>query len=236
MSEHIINGAYVELDTIFDTRLSIMYDIDKNILRDMIENDKYHNRNIDQFGYLSVKLFRKLYGFRNDNVLNNPSGTKIPKVLRDYCIESTLTAKSYGENKPLTIYLNIFPYTLTEENKELIIMGLTNAINVPIDIEIINKPLLDIDPLFMRENISLAIMYDGMSWIEHHLENRNLETYSIPDTTLLTPMLVHRNIMLSKKDMSKFFEDIEKSVSILVNLVFTPTELFSFDKKFVELN
>lgn len=229
--ENIVNGVYVELDSIFDTRLSMMYDIDKNILRDMIETDKYHNRYMDQYGYISVKLFRLLYSFRNANVLNNPLGTRINDVIKDYCIESTISAKSVEDYNKVTVYLNIFPYNLTEEDIELLRMGISNSIKMPVNVEIIYKHYTEIKPSFIKENIGMMIMYDAITWIEYFTSNGELIKDSLPDTLLMTPMLIHRNMLIAKRDMNKFFEDIETSVAMLINLVYVPVELFCFRKE-----
>lgn len=232
MRENIVNGVYVELDCIVDTRLSLMYSIDKNVMSTMLEMDKYHDRHLDQFGYLSVKAFRKLYSLRTSSTLDNPLGTEIINVISNYCLEAIITAKSYGEFKPLTIYLNTYPYNLTEENLELIRMGLVNSTKMSnVDVEFMHEPYTEIKPSFILDNIALMIMYDGLSWIDYNIKNEELIKCNIADVTLLTPMLMHRSLIVSKKELNKIFEDIEEKLKLLVNLVYTPTKLFSFNKK-----
>lgn len=229
--ENIVNGIYVELDCLFDTRLSLMYDIDKNIMRDIITTDKYHNRIMDQFGYLSVRMFRTIYRYRNNNVLDNPLGTLVNDVIKDYCIEATMTAKSYEDYNKINVYVNIHPYTLTEEDTELLRMGISNSIKVPVNVEMINLPYTDIQPEFIKNNVGMMIMYDGLTWIEHFTSNGDLPKHSLPDTVLMTPMLLHRNMVIKKSDISKFFEDVEKSVAMLIQLAYVPVDIFSFRKE-----
>lgn len=228
--ENIINGVYVELDCLFDTRLSLMYDIDKNIMRDMISTGKYHSRIMDQFGYLSVRMFRTIYNYRNANTLDNPVGTLINDVIKDYCIEATITAKSYEEYNKINVYVNIYPYNLTEEDIELLRMGISNSIKIPVNVEIIYKPYTEIEPDFIKNNIGMMIMYDGLLWVEHFTSNGELLKNSLPDVVLMTPMLLHRNLLIKKTELTNFFNDVEKSVAMLIQLAYVPVDIFSFRK------
>jgi hypothetical protein len=228
--ENIINGVYVELDCLFDTRLSLMYDIDKNIMRDMISTNKYHTRIMDQFGYLSVRLFRTIYNYRNANTLDNPLGTLVNDVIRDYCVEATITAKSYEEYNKINVYVNIYPYNLTEEDIELLRMGISNSIEIPVNVEILYKPYTEINPEFIKNNIGMMIMYDGLLWVEHFTSNGELIKNSLPDVVLMTPMLLHRNLLIKKADLTTFFNDVEKSVAMLIQLAYVPADIFSFRK------
>lgn len=231
MINEIINDVYVELDCLIDTRLSLMYDIDKNLMRDIISNNNYKNRFVDQFGYISVRLFRILYSMRNEHILDNPTSTEVVDLISDYCLESTISSKKHGEFKRIKVHLNIYPYNLTEENIELLRMAIFNSSKMDIEVEIINKPINNIEPTFLRENVGLAIMYDALTWIEKNTQNKKLINCSIPDVMLITPMLVHRNIIISDKELIKFFEDVETNISPLVNLKYIPTKIFSMKNK-----
>jgi len=227
----IINGLYVELDCLMDTRLSLLYDIDKNLIESIIKSGKYSNRIMDQFGYLSVRVFRTIYNMRNSNILDNPAPTEITSIISDYCFEAMQTSKKLGDGSPIKIYLNVHPYNLTEASIERLRMGLSNAIDVAVDIAIINKPFYDITPNFINENIGLVIMYDALKWTEFNLQNKRLIEKSLPDVTFLTPMLLHRKLIIKKSEVSKLFEDLEKNLQMLIGIVFIPVKYFSIKEK-----
>ena len=228
---NIVNGVYVELDTLVDSRLSLLYDIDKDNIGRVIKEGKYYNRYLDQFGYISVRLFRTLYSMRNSNVLNNHMPTEIPNLINDFIMESNQTTLDYNFKRPVKIFINSFPYNLSEESKEMLIMGTTNAMFNEVKVEIINKPNSDITPEFINEHIGLAIMYDALSWLDTHLSNGNLIKLNIPDVTFMTPSLIHRRMIIAETDMSTMFKDIQDKMSVFINLIFIPSKIFSFKIK-----
>lgn len=225
--EEIINGLYVELDCLIDTRLSLLYDIDKDLIAGLIKDGTYHSRYRDTFGYIGSNLFNYLYKNRNSNILDNPSPTEINTFVADYCFEANQTAKGYGSNKEVTVYLNLYPYNLSEENKELLIMGLINSVGTKINVELINKPYTEITPSFVSKNIGLMVMYNGLSWIEYFTQNNMLQTISLPDVILATPMLIKNRLIIDEKELDRFFKDISKNIEPLIGLVFLPTNMFS---------
>ena len=231
MDNDIINGVYLELDTLMDTRLSLLFDIDKDMMVPYITSGKYHNRYIDEFGYLSVKVFRTIYKKRNANVLNNPSPTMIMDLLSDYCYEALHSSKTFNNGKPINVFLNLYPYNLTEESKELIRMGMVNNLKSEVNVELLFKPYDEVTPSFINDEIGLMIMYDGLSWVEHHMLNKNLTKTSLPNVTLLTPMLLHRKLMIKESELGTFFEDVEKNMAMLIGINFIPTKFFSVKKE-----
>jgi len=227
MNDKIINGVYVELDCLVDTRLSLLYDIDKDLIGKLIKNGYYHSRYRDTFSYIGSNLFNFLYKRRNEMILTNPSPTEINYFISNYCFEANQTSKIYDNDKEVTVYLNLYPYNLTEENVELLIMGLSNSIGVKVNVEILNKPYTDIDPLFIAKNIALMVMYDGLSWVEYFTQNGLLLKNSLPDVILATPKLIKNRLLIDEKDLDKFFDDISNSIKPIIDLTFLPVDMFS---------
>jgi len=228
---NIINGVYVELDCIVDTRLSIMYDVDKNIVEPYLKNGKYFKRIMDQFGYISVRLFRTIYKMRNNNTLDNPAPTEIPDLISDYCFEALQTSKSLNDGSPINVYLNIYPYTLTTENIEYLRMGFSNNLRTDVNVIIINKPPYEITPDYINENMGMVVMYDALWWIEYNMQNKRLLDRSLPDVTFLTPMLLHRKLIIKETEINKLFEDLENNLKMLVGIIFIPVKYFSLKQK-----
>jgi len=224
------NHIYVEIDTVFDTRASLLYRLDKSILEKKIVDESYFTRVNDEFGYLPVDVFRVMYKERGRVLLEDPIVTKIYEVIRDYCNSTKHANMLSGKGDKLKVYLNVFPYDLKENELKNIALGLRSLIQVDVDVIIINKDITELTTDFLNKNIGLAIMYDGLSWIEYRIGIGDLISNSIPDMMLLTPRLIHKRSVFYDADNDKLFEDLEKKLSYLINILFIDVSLFSIKK------
>lgn len=218
------HDIYTNLDSILDTRLGLIYSVNKPLFSDIIKKNlnSYQSRIMDDFNGFDNRLFKELYKKRNSKMIKEPIPNYIPQLLKSYILNAL-------EQKPgdiLTLYLNVYPYELSSIEKTNLHDGIFNIFKGIINIEIMDKPETEVTVKFMHENIGLIVMYNGLDWIDHNLSNKNLISLSLPDILLIAPRLTNR-IVVKKDSINDFFTDFEKYLHQFVQLLFLSPRLFS---------
>lgn len=221
-------NLYIDLDTIFDTRLPIVYYIDEKLATTIVENNKYHYRVIDEFDYLTKDIFTAFYRNRNKTLLTLATPTNILRLVYKYYTEVITSNKIHGVDEPLKIYLNIYPYELNVVETYNIANGIKSMISSDINVMTINMSPEEVTPTWLLENVAAIFMYHGMDWIERHTANFNIINNPMLDVGMMVPAIISGNKKKIKDvDYTEFFEEIEKSLSTLVKLKFLPAKDFS---------
>lgn len=220
-------GIYINLDSLIDTRLSVLHYHSPKIFKQVIKSiDKYQSRLKDEFDYLDTELFKEMYKKRNSEMIKEPIPTFIPEFIKSY----VLTCLQEKSGEIVTMYLNVYPYKFTDEEKELLKKSIFVIYNKLIDVEILDKPDNDITVKFIHENIALMIMYNGINWLEHNLANKSLRSLNLPDVLMICPRLVDK-LVVKKTAINDFFLDFEKIVHPFIQLLFLTPRIFSIKIK-----
>ena len=216
-------GIYINLDSLIDTRLSILHyhspKLFKNIIKDL---DGYQARLKDEFDYIDVELFQEMYKKRNSKMIKEPIPTFMPDLIKSY----VLTCLEEKSSKIITLHLNVYPYKFSLQEKELLKKSIFKIYKGLIDVEILDKPDYDISVKFIQENIALMIMYNGIKWVEHNLANKKLRSLSLPDVLMICPRLVDK-VEVRKTAINDFFSDFEKIMHPFIQLLFLTPRIFS---------
>lgn len=219
------NHIYTDLDSILDTRLATIFNVDKNVYKEImngVENiEKYLSRKTDSFGKLSSLVFRELYKRRDKKIIATPLPNGIPLLIHSY-IASIIE----DSTKIPKLYLNVYPYVLNNLEKHKLSKSVESIYKNIIDVEIIDKPNKDITVKFIHENIGLMIMYSGLKWIEYNMSNRSLLSLNLPDVTILVPKILDNNIF-GKDQIDNIFKDQEKTLQPFIQLIFITARAFS---------
>lgn len=220
-------GIYINLDSLIDTRLSIIYYHSPKMFKDIIKNiNSYQSRLKDEFENLDVELFQNMYKKRNSLMIKEPLPTHVPELIKSY----VLTCLEEKSSEVITLYLNVYPYKFRSEEKELLKKSIFSIYKGLIDVEILDEPDTNISVKFIHENIALMIMYNGIKWIEHNLANKKLRSLNLPDVLMICPRLVDK-VVVQKTAINDFFSDFEKIVHPFIHLLFLTPRLFSIKLK-----
>jgi len=219
------NDIYTDLDSILDTRLATIFNVDKNIYKEIMSGvdniEKYLTRRTDSFGRLSSLVFKELYKRRDKRSIATPLPNGIPLLIHSY-----LASIIEESSKIPKLYLNVYPYELSVKEKTILKNNIASVYKNMIDVEILDKPTKDITIKFIHENIGLMIMYSGLKWIEYHMSNRSLLSLNLPDVTMIVPRLLDNNIF-SKNEIDNIFKDQEKTLQPFIQLIFITARAFS---------
>lgn len=232
MSEYEESGFYTDLDTILDTRLSLLYRLDKSKLKDVLVN--YDKRTDNLFTGYDHKLFLEQWENRDASILKNAIISKAIAFISDF-VSVTVTGNAV-RTKPLIpkLYLNTYPYKLNEATKDLIFKALLKHTGQQLDIVIMESPLEAITPTWLNQHVSIMMMYEYYLWLEAHAKNGLLEKTPIPDVTLHGPAINFKaHIPLTKEQKEALAQStspysvLEESSKLLVNLKLLPILFFN---------
>jgi len=232
MSEEIIpSRLLVDLDSIFDTRLSVLYSISPDLAEQAIKSG-YLNRVSNKYPDISVETFNERYKVRTKADLKNALVTPIIKIISDFAYTTISNSISGPIKERPVIILNTYPYVLSEDEKKLFINLLFTITKTYAEIEIINFSPDDITPKYLKDNINLVVMYSGLDWLDLHASKDHFKKTICPDIGLISPATLDyypsdtKLVELTKLGV-ELFEGIEKTASPLIALSLINVSNFS---------
>ncbi|HRM30031.1 MAG TPA: hypothetical protein PLH48_05800 [Acinetobacter johnsonii] len=217
------NGLYLELDSLYDTRLASLDYIDPKVAKLAIAKG-YFERKEDVFPFVSKEQFRKLYDTRGLEILDRAIVTRIPEIMQNF-ITSTLEGMSTSPFKEdINVYLNIYPYKIDKITATKMLEPLANLCGKLVNVNIVNWSNAQFTLPFCRANIALIIKYDYEEWLEVHTQNDMFRKCQIPDVTLFVPKLyfnkapTESELTVMMRDAPHPFRALEKAASPVIGL------------------
>lgn len=243
MSDNEFATAYVDLDSIFDTRLSLLTKLTKeNILQpeelEHILLHNYYNRTSD----FIIPNFLDYYKKRDKQLLLTPFLTPIIDGIKSFVITTSLNKDKTPLLLNAKIELNIYPYVLEEEEIDNIIKGLVVLTDRVPSISIINTPPEYLTPNFIKDKYKLMFMYESREWFKTHYANENFKKQTCPSVILKTPFLHYVEedkdpetfndvIKNSKGINAKLISKVEKDLKPIINIEYLPVQSFCYHLK-----
>lgn len=212
-----MENIYIEMDALFDTRITMLSSINEEIAVDVF-NKNYYLRTNDTFGNIPYSVFNTYYGIRNKGVLLYSLPTFIYKVIDNI----TLDFYSDLKNKEVdlqTLYINTYPYDFNEEELEKFEHTFKSYIK-NVNIEFISYSDTDLTPKVLDSyNINNIVKYNGVDWLEKQNRLLNIVDNPMVNKNLYVPAII--NFKLGTKINKEVLDSISKSLGIFINVFFT---------------
>lgn len=220
------SALLIELDALFDTRMSTLCSIDTEHASTAIKQG-YHERPFDVFPGLEDKVFRDKYAARNKSTLKGALITPMAAFIKEFVVGTLDNVNNSPFHFEPVIIVNLYPYKLTDEETRTIIAGVRALTNGLATIEVINKSYEEITPLYVKLNLSVMILYEYDKWLEAQSQSGEWKV-TCPDVTLIAPRIyMMKQDRLPKPDEEDPFELMMKGVGVFINLVLLPIDRFS---------
>ena len=224
---------YVDLDSLFDTRLAILDKID-NKYSTLIYEAGFANRTEDAFPRLSKEQFKKLFDDRDNDILANSLLTNVMMMVKEHAIDCIKKLHNTPGKKELNIYVNVWPYTFDKEGIEIILKPIYNIVENRINVHAINLDPKTISTTFFGDKFAFIVMYDYMRWLTFILNDPKTAKNTMGKTTLIAPKL-YLGETYSEKDMQEIldsgnfdpFKEVELVCAPFIGLEFYDIALFS---------
>ena len=79
-------GIFVDIDSIMDTRLTVLHSIDEDIASKQIKSGAYFTRLKDEFDYITYDMFKYIYKNRNKQHLRLATPTPMLDLIKEYVL------------------------------------------------------------------------------------------------------------------------------------------------------
>ena len=183
----------VDIDTIFDTRLTILTQVTSPAYATSILVNNYQERMEDGFG---VDDWDTKYADRNISTLRASFITNMVPVLINIIKsagDGVGIAKAYDI---LTLSINTHPYVLNTKEKDLLAELISTTAGELLDIEFLLLSPMFTTPQWLQGNYMGFIKYDGASWLTLHVDD--LLSNPIPEITMFLPKIISGDVSLEQ--------------------------------------
>ena len=223
---------YIDLDSLFDTRLAILSRINPEVIPFISRNDYYRKRERDNWGEMTQDLisdavFEEHWNARDRSVLVESRITGIFMVLATIA-NGHMRAVSEGvvENQA-KLFVNCYPYLLTDEEQMELSDLIRMQIGLDIEIEFDYMRYEEITPEWFHLNASAIVMYEFHKWIKDYSEA--LSNRPLKSLTFIAPKLF-------EKDPGKISEREKKNqVDLLKSYLMYYLDLQYIDAKWFSI-
>lgn len=225
-------GFYIDLDSLYDTRLATLETIDPELAFLALENG-YHKREDNKFPMLDQKTFDEIYAGRDLEVLDRALPTKALELIQSFIRAAERENMESPRVGPIEIYINVYPYKVSKGVAQEMTKTLFETMARSADIHLINMSVEQLTPAFFKQNISAALMYDYGPWLDAHSKNDNFRKSQIPDVSLFVPTLYFvgkpsdAQLREFERTGPNVFKLIEIGASQIVGLEFVDNEYFN---------
>lgn len=222
-------GIYIELDCLLDTRLGTVGLISAKAARDLLLSDKYLDRECDVFENVGTMQYKNLYRDRDAATLRNSVLTGlIDQHVRGLLQQLKHQAMTQPTHDWIDVHVNIFPYSLSEDEKEELVRVLDFRLHggaepSPVERNLVRVSVVDIKPELLspahcRAHYGAMYMYDVGPWLGVQYEA--MKALRIPEILVYVPKIYHGNIPSAAE-----IEELRQMLRIDASDPFTLTEM-----------
>ncbi|AXH70758.1 hypothetical protein [Vibrio phage BONAISHI] len=219
--------TFVDIDCLFDTRIAILSELYPDLIAEFINSDWYRTRLNDEFWEYDERIDKDAYlerwNNRNTEVLFNSVMTSVVTELRKQTAELIGLFSQMEEDNPIHITVNSYPYTLSDNLKELLTHQL--VMTTMADEVTIRSYLPDmVTPEIVRA-YGTFITYDLDLWLNIHHEG--LIKHPLFATKFAVP-LVLKQLPEKPTDVPKIIDEVRSKFAGVMDYQPQPLEVFSF--------
>lgn len=187
-----LQGVYVDLDSIFDTRFAVLEQVDPLLALKNLKNG-WNTRTNDVFEGIDKKLFDELYQTRDNSVLAIAPRTMMMDAVKTWVLKALATIQGSPNGDSVEVFINVWPYTIDRAHARSIGDSIMEILGNQVTIHMINVPLDKLCTRTMRRYFSAVFMYDYDIWLEGATKAGYFEQMRMPDVSLYGPKLYKNN-------------------------------------------
>lgn len=218
------NGLYLDLDSLYDTRLATLESIDPRLAKTAIANG-YYKRDEDVFPHVDKKTFRELYDQRGEDLLETAMVTNVLSILSTFIKDSIRRVCETPSKGEINVFLNVYPYQIDKTTAHAMLKPLSKLTAGSANVHILNLKPEHLTLRYCRDNFSLMVMYDFEQWLEIHTRNDAFRNTPIPDITLFVPELYLTPVKPTQEELREVvrqgshpFRSVERMAKHMVGL------------------
>lgn len=226
--------VYVELDCLMDTRLATLTSMDKQ-KASRIVLDGYHVRRSDNWDDIDMEEYRKRYENRNIYTLSQSTVSGCVALINKIGLDLAKDLAESPIHNSLELYVNTYPYLLTDEELNDLEISLSRWITAPFEFHFLYLKPEEVNVKYVNDKFFVLIMYDFSSWLELHL--KEFQTCFLHEVTLFSPRInlgkipsnedLSELLKLGMEGISDEFDLYERIGMVFINLMLIDPMYFS---------
>lgn len=217
---------FIELDTLFDTRLAVLATMENNALEKAFKHG-YYDRQSDSFPDVDYEVFKALYAKRDKSILKEAIITPVSMIARDFAVSTLNNVNNSPFHYKPVLMINIYPYKLEEEEISVIMSGARAMTKELCDIEIVDMSPVQLTPLYLKLNLAMVAIYEYDKWLEIHAVTEAWKKHTAPDVTVLAPRIAMKKLDHPLPRDIDPFNEMQKQAAPFVDLKLIAIENFS---------
>jgi len=215
----------VDLDSIMDTRIPVLFSISEKITQEVIHDGSYFKRKKDNFKNISADIFQPMYNNRTKLVLKLATPTELLRYLSNYIIEMKADLMHLELINETFLYINTFPYVLNNDELEYLKIGISNYLP-DINLKFVHMSISELTPEWVNNNLETLMLYDGLKWLEYHTATTAIMKHSMQNKILITPSI--SNGQISETLLTNdFFTELQSSLRSIINYIPLPSIFYT---------
>lgn len=200
------------LDVILDTRIATVDLLNSKAAADLL-GSAYLSRKTDDMGkltpHITTEEYRAAYAKRDKSVLKRTRITAFMPYLVSILRRLDLSRINTPHTSSVALDLNIYPYILTDEEKQVMVGAIRAYIGEIIPINIVSYAPRELTLRTIKTKWSCVIIYDLMEWLSAQFDNDLIGRVEdgasrCPEVTLIAPEIYHdSNALPTEEDIVK---------------------------------
>ena len=184
---------YIDLDFIFDTRISLLHRLDPDYIKREFDIEKYRNRTNDWFATPTTKFteaeWLEAWANRDVEILQNSIVTNGVKTLHETIASIDWGIDPSDSTRKVSVAVNCWPYKgLGDAAKAEICKCIAGLCPITIDVTTCFIPPNYLFLADAKQNYELMFHYNPFEWLEYHKEE--LERIDMPELWVVSPALL----------------------------------------------
>lgn len=181
----------VDIDTIIDTRLGVLDEIDPAAAAKAFQSDDYYFRVEDDFTDIcgiGREQFRAAYARRSEDTLKRSVISPSIMTLKDIIVNLETAAGNHPQASKPIVEVNTWPYTLTDETRRFLRAAIGNYAGMETAVLMVHHAPQDITVAKLKEKYGAYFVYDFAHWLR--LRIPELEHQAMPRVQVFAPSLL----------------------------------------------
>lgn len=234
-------AVYTDLDSLLDTRFATLSLLFPNTAKQVYEDGSYLTRKHNVFcsngEIVNLNLIEPFYRKRKAKLLSMSMPTNLIFLIRNSIEEFTSSIDALNPSNNYKVFINIFPYELSIEDKVILESKFNAILSDLANIELIYKNPSEVDIHFLKKhNIIDIFLYDGLRWLNMNVTRNNMiKEFNINNMRFFTCLkdgsISKDNKIINATTQDENVKKIEEEISNIIPTVILDLCIFSYVKK-----
>lgn len=222
---------YVDAESLFDLRQAILYEskADQKELTDYLISEEHNFRNMDVFPFTSKEDYVHALRTIKMSSLKNATVTHIVNVIITRLEKLEQLNQFNGATKNPEVVLNMYPFILTDKERELIQNFLFVKLNSETIVTVVRLTPKEVTPYFLvSSGFTSCFIYNFSEWMKYHADTLN--SCKLEKITMhFAPVFEEKNDekIFKKLGFNDVFSYTEFLLSGVMQTIFLPMPFYS---------